>query len=68
MSITFISAKKALNSAFFKLPVLESEIQKLSKNLEIYINSAKDGEYEEYHKVFSIVSSSLLFSETYLFC
>ena len=50
MSITFISAKKALNSAFFKLPVLESEIQKLSKNLEIYINSAKDGEYEEYHK------------------
>ena len=50
MSITFISAKKALNSAFFKLPVLESEIQKLSKNLEIYINSAKDGESEEYHK------------------
>ena len=51
MSITFISAKKALNSAFFKLPVLESEIQKLSKNLEIYINSAKDGESEEYHHV-----------------
>ncbi len=50
MSITFIKAKKALNTAFFKLPVLESEIQKLSKNLGIYINSAKDGESEEYHK------------------
>ena len=50
MSITFIKAKKALNTAFFKLPVLESEIQKLSKNLGIYINSAKGGESEEYHK------------------
>ena len=50
MSINFIKAKKALNTAFFKLPVLESEIQKLSKNLGIYINSAKDGESEEYHK------------------
>ena len=50
MSITYISEKKAINTAFFKLPVLESEIQKLSKNLEIYINSAKNGESEEYHK------------------
>lgn len=50
MSITFIKAKKALNTSFFKLPVLESEIQKLAKNLEIYINSAKDGETEENHK------------------
>ena len=50
MSITYISEKKAINTAFFKLPVLESEIQKLSKNLEVYINSAKDGETEENHK------------------
>lgn len=50
MSINFINPKKALNTVFYKLPVLESEIQKLSKNLCIYINSAKDGESEEYHK------------------
>ena len=50
MRITLIKEKKALNTAFFKLPVLESEIQKLSKNLGIYINSAKGGESEEYHK------------------
>ena len=50
MSIDCITAKKALNTVFFKLPVLESEIQKLSKNLEIYIKSAKDGASEEYHK------------------
>ena len=50
MSITFISPKKALNTAFYKLPVLESDIQKLSNNLKIYIQSAKDGESEEYHK------------------
>ena len=50
MSITFINPKKALNSVFYKLPVLESEIQKLTKNLEIYIKSAKDGESEENHK------------------
>lgn len=50
MSISLINSKKALNSVFYKLPVVESEIQKLSKNLEIYINSAKVGESEEYHK------------------
>ena len=50
MGITFINPKKALNTVFYKLPVLESEIQKLSKNLSIYIKSAKEGESEEYHK------------------
>ena len=50
MGITFINPKKALNTVFYKLPVLESEIQKLSKNLGIYIKSAKEGESEEYHK------------------
>lgn len=50
MGITFINTKKALNTVFYKLPVLESEIQKLSKNLSIYIKSAKEGESEEYHK------------------
>ena len=47
MGIEFINPKKVLNTVFYKLPVLESEIQKLSKNLGIYINSAKDGESEE---------------------
>ena len=50
MGITFINPKKALNTVFYKLPILESEIQKLSKNLGIYIKSAKEGESEEYHK------------------
>lgn len=50
MSINFINPKKALNTVFYKLPVLESDIRKLSKNLEIYISSAKEGESEEYHK------------------
>jgi len=50
MGIECINPKKALNTVFYKLPVLESEIQKLSKNLGIYINSAKEGESEENHK------------------
>lgn len=50
MGINFSNPKKALNTVFYKLPALESEIQNLSKNLGIYIHSAKDGESEEYHK------------------
>lgn len=50
MGINFSNPKKALNTVFYKLPALESEIQNLSKNLGIYIHSAKDGESKEYHK------------------
>lgn len=45
-----ITPLKALNSAFYKMPVLQSEIEKLSSNLDIYIKQGKANESEEYHK------------------
>lgn len=39
-----------MGTALYKIPVLESDIKMLSKNLGVYINSAKEGESEEFHK------------------
>ena len=47
---TIITPKKALSTTFYKLPVLQSEIEKLSVNFDIYIKSGKENESEEYHK------------------
>lgn len=47
---TIITPKKAISTTFYKLPVLQSEIDKLSANLDTYLNSGKDNESEEYHK------------------
>ncbi len=48
--IKFLVPQKSLSAAFYKLPVLQSEIEKLSSNLKTYINQGKDDESEEYHK------------------
>lgn len=48
--IKFVAPQKSLSATFYKLPVLQSEIEKLSSNLKTYINQGKDEESEEYHK------------------
>lgn len=48
--ITFISPKKAVNAAFYRLPVLQTEMDRLKSNFEIYLKSGKADESEEFHK------------------
>ncbi len=48
--VKFLAPQKSLSAAFYKLPVLQSEIEKLSSNLKTYINQGKYDESEEYHK------------------
>lgn len=48
--ITFISPKKAVNAAFYRLPVLQTEMERLKSNFEIYLKSGKADESEEFHK------------------
>ena len=48
--ITFISPKKAVNAAFYRLPVLQAEMERLKNNFEIYLKSGKADESEEFHK------------------
>lgn len=48
--VKILAPQKSLSAAFYKLPVLQSEIEKLSSNLKTYINQGKDDESEEYHK------------------
>ena len=48
--ITFISPKKAMNAAFYRLPVLQTEMEQLKSNFEIYLKSGKADESEEFHK------------------
>ena len=45
-----ITPKKAVSTTFYKLPVLKSEIEKLSTNFDTYIQNGKENESEEYHK------------------
>ena len=48
--ITFVSPKKAVNAAFYRLPVLQTEMERLKSNFEIYLKSGKADESEEFHK------------------
>ncbi|MBO4698378.1 Eco57I restriction-modification methylase domain-containing protein [bacterium] len=48
--ITFISPKKAVNAAFYRLPVLQAEMERLKNNFEIYLKFGKADESEEFHK------------------
>lgn len=48
--ITFISPKKAVNAVFYRLPVLQTEMERLKSNFEIYLKSGKADESEEFHK------------------
>lgn len=48
--ITFISPKKAVNAVFYRLPVLQTEMEQLKSNFEIYLKSGKADESEEFHK------------------
>ena len=48
--ITFISPQKAVNAAFYRLPVLQTEMERLKSNFEIYLKSGKADESEEFHK------------------
>ena len=41
---------KSINTAYYRLPVLKSDLEKLKKNLDIYIKSEKKNEGEENHK------------------
>ena len=50
LMFTFTTPKKAISTAFYMLPVLQSDIERLKQSLATYLQSGNPDESEEYHK------------------
>ena len=50
MALEKVEIKKSINSAFYKIPISQSTVQTLRRNLETYVKRSLEGESEEFHK------------------